>query len=376
MLNKFRGTLLGAVVGDCIGGIQETMSLPIPFAEVASRSDPLSLRSKLVRSGDRHIFRYSADTLAIFSASRTLMKVRSGEIDPSNIELEFRSNLFAALQRRSGVFKAPSTGVLAAEIEHGNSFDPSKYNFQGNCSVVRAIPCGLLDPAMAPRLAAATHTHASASDYSRYLAGMIQDTMYSKSPTLSKNSSPLTIAQALASLKAEDEEEGTEIQEAFARRIGKNASASVAVAAGYFGFLKALKLSLEDAPKFEFPKHLKELRAEDRPVNLMGNSNRLDSSRALDRESAFAYKESPVAVAINWAVSLGGDTRTNACIAGALAGGFWGEQEIPDVWRMFCEGTTEAVEISDLLHGLKKEVEHEVGENSETLGTVQHHKLH
>jgi ADP-ribosylglycohydrolase len=98
------------------------------------------------------------------------------------------------------------------------------------------------------------------------------------------------------------------------------------------------------------PAYLETLRGQDRSKNLLGNSNRLDASKAMDRETAVIENESPIAIAINWAISLGGDTRSNGCIAGALAGAYWGDEHIPDEWLIYCEGTADARLIADQLY--------------------------
>jgi len=44
-------------------------------------------------------------------------------------------------------------------------------------------------------------------------------------------------------------------------------------------------------------------------------------------------KETPFHEAMEYVLSCGGDTDTNACIVGGMLGAFWGEQEIPLEWR-------------------------------------------
>jgi hypothetical protein len=160
--------------------------------------------------------------------------------------------------------------------------------------------------------------------------------------------SRLSAVKSLAEDLNPELEETVELQEKFLRKFGSNSSAIVAISSGYFGFLRALN-SAGSKEEFKFPAYLTELRAQDRSKNLAGNSNRLDSFKSFERESATVEKESPIAVAINWAISLGGDTRSNACIAGALAGSFWGSDEIPSEWLMYCEGTSEVTDLADRL---------------------------
>jgi hypothetical protein len=156
------------------------------------------------------------------------------------------------------------------------------------------------------------------------------------------------VRELVARLSHEEDEDTDELQEAFRRRVGSNASASVSLASGFFGLLKAEHtVATQSTRSVELPPHLKELRASERSKNLLGNSNRLDSSRALEREDPVFMEDSPFVLAVNWAISLGGDTRTNACVAGALAGAHWGIETIPEVWQMYCEGVEESLALAE-----------------------------
>ena len=52
---------------------------------------------------------------------------------------------------------------------------------------------------------------------------------------------------------------------------------------------------------------------------------------------------------VTYAISLGGDTDTIACMAGALVGGYRGMQDIPKAWRDRVEGTERLQELADSL---------------------------
>jgi ADP-ribosylglycohydrolase len=86
-------------------------------------------------------------------------------------------------------------------------------------------------------------------------------------------------------------------------------------------------------------------------ANTLGNSNRLDTASLFSALTPSIEQDLPVAIAVAWAISLGGDVRSNACLAGGLAGALWGQEAIPDEWLMFSEGVDYARAVADsLLH--------------------------
>ena len=352
-MKKFRGCLQGAVIGDCIGGIHDSSGSMHTYSEIAAKADPSSLKSKLVRAGDRHVFRFSGDSIAIQCASTSILNHKS-HLDV--MKKSFQDCFSESLKSRSSLRKAVSTSMILANLEsEQEAFDPTKFNLQGNCGVVRAIPCGLVNPSLAPMFAEATHSHSNATSGALILANMISQLLQDKTDFTSLTQVHGNYHSKFAAVKLltldpnGDLEETKELQEKFQRKFGSNSSAVVAMSSGYFGFLRAMTC-YSSRESFEIPAYIKELQAKDRSRNLAGNSNRLDSSKALDRETVVIEEESPIAMAINWAISLGGDTRTNACIAGALAGTYWGDDHIPDEWRLYCEGTSEAETLAAKLY--------------------------
>ena len=361
MINRFRGSLVGAIVGDCLGGMHESSGSVHTFAEVASKSDPLSLRSKLIRAGDRHVFRYSSDSLSIIAASESILAYDKVSYD--KLRSDFQRRLVESLRHRSGSVHSLSSSMAISELSdslsRSESFEASKYDLQGNCGLVRGIPCGLSDPLLAPILAGSTHSHVSATEGAKLLGELVHWLVHkfpgSQSDLFNKYPNGIISRLQKAALLAEEvfqkdtAEDSTEFQEIFSRRIGTGAGANVALASGWFGYQCALIGAGRHVDTPSVPAHLPAIKADQRSVNLYGNSNRLDSERAFERESPFFQKESHIGNAINWAVSLGGDTRSNACIAGALSGAHWGMMEIPDIWLTFCEGVPIAIQLADQL---------------------------
>jgi poly(ADP-ribose) glycohydrolase ARH3 len=53
---------------------------------------------------------------------------------------------------------------------------------------------------------------------------------------------------------------------------------------------------------------------------------------------------------IQYAVTLGGDTDTIACMAGAIAGAYMGEEAVNKYMGKQCEGYQEIIEMADNLY--------------------------
>ncbi len=54
-----------------------------------------------------------------------------------------------------------------------------------------------------------------------------------------------------------------------------------------------------------------------------------------------------------YAMSLGGDTDTIASMAGAIAGAYWGDEQIPEEWYPVTEGVKEITKYADELYDLR-----------------------
>lgn len=66
----------------------------------------------------------------------------------------------------------------------------------------------------------------------------------------------------------------------------------------------------------------------------------------------FFQFDTPFERAIVYAVTLGGDTDTIATMAGAMAGAYYGIEDIPKHWRDICEGVDDAVAYGEKLYNM------------------------
>ena len=56
---------------------------------------------------------------------------------------------------------------------------------------------------------------------------------------------------------------------------------------------------------------------------------------------------------IEFAISIGGDTDTIACMAGAIGGGFWGIEKIPKMWQENVEAVDIVSEMAEQLSDMR-----------------------
>jgi ADP-ribosylglycohydrolase len=168
---------------------------------------------------------------------------------------------------------------------------------------------------------------------------------------------PRAIDLATKGEYTEDDDFTTDLQDRFKARFGADASSQCAFASMLFStYRTAHALPYLDTSSREYRERIEEmakagLEKEKSGVakNVMGNSNRLDSAMLFSKLTPSIEQDLPIALSIGWAISLGGDVRSNAYLAGGLSGALWGEEGIPDEWLMFCQGVDEARALADEL---------------------------
>jgi ADP-ribosylglycohydrolase len=367
-LSRVRGSIVGAIVGDCLGTVGSAD--PQPFVMVAQITDPLELNDKMVKYQDLHIYQGSADSRAILTVMDLTWKNDAADLLDSDMQARFRELLKSSLENMNDVsisLKKSLSGNFANELST-------------NCALVRAIPSAFLLKNRIKALVHATHNSNNVVEGGEILAKLIQDIAlndkpgsvecfsHEQQPGLSHNfiskfkalkslsdSIPAEVLPDKLSVKQlmaiwDEYEDSTHLQDKFHQKIrGFGADSSLSLCSAMFALDQATKMSHLDKlilSEYELknfmPSNLHVLDAKYRSKNLQANSNRLDSIKAFERENPYLVRESPFVHCINWALSLGGDGRTNACLAGALAGAKWGIEAIPEPWISYSENARAA----------------------------------
>ena len=345
-----------------------------PFALVASRIEPASLRNQIPRNGGRFLFPYGVDSLMLLAASDAVLQSYShtgASVDSGSLQGLVLEKLKAALQSQTSDSSSIKWGMGTRHVlENASSIDGTR--LRSNCGISRALVAGLVDPfVIAEPLCAATHSHPTAIEGAKTVAQAVHLALHEDRPirvsdfksSIPSYASSLAKAIDLATNKPYDGDDdfSTRLQERFVGQFGSDASSQCAVAASTFALYRTIhSLPYLDASSKEYLRRIQtvtkagEAKAKKGvAMNTLGNSNRMDTESLFSKLTPSIEQDLPVSLAVGWSISLGGDTRTNACLAGGLAGAIWGEEGIPDEWLMFCEGVDAARTVADALYSLK-----------------------
>ncbi|XP_059159988.1 ADP-ribosylhydrolase ARH3-like [Physella acuta] len=352
MLSRFKGCLVGALTGDCIGAKFEGQSyvkLRHVLEHVEKINDNrLEQKKNGTRPADVYCHTYTDDTAMLRSVAYSLLDKHS--FDARDMATRFAKEFDKEPQRGYGgnipvVFKA----LLDPNLT--DVFLPASQQFDGrgsygNGGAMRIAPAPLFTFVnndisklmhLVTDITRITHSHhlaingailqALAVDQSLRLpvsshvdADSFLDSLISKMRPVEEknlNSSPSQQTKSGKPSRALDQnptpycaklermkeflKDHSLSKSTVVDELGTDVSALGSVPAAIFAFLKS---ATQNIPKLE-------------KVNSFEKS-------------------------ILYAISLGGDTDTVATMAGAIAGAFYGLESIPEPWRYYCEGEADA----------------------------------
>lgn len=338
---------------------------PSPFASIASRIEPSSLRNQIPRNGGRFLFPMGVDSLMLTATGDILRQYADGRIQHGSISTKLLESLQLRLENQSRDSSSVTWGAGTRNALE-SQFPVSESNLRSNCGVTRALLAGLISPDdTSEPICSATHTHVTAVQGAKLIARAVEvavkeERLFSEIDVDSsmahyKKLVPKAVDLATGKEYNEEDEFTTDLQDRFRARFGLDASSQCAVASTIFALHRTVhSLPYLNAASEEYQERILTvaragMEKEKRGVamNVLGNSNRLDTALLFSKLTPSIEQDLPVAIAVGWAISLGGDVRSNACLAGGLAGALWGEQGIPDEWLMFSEGIDEARHLAD-----------------------------
>ena len=296
--DRFRGALLGALVGDALGAPFEGHSGPVPAARIhAVMSDGQELR-------------FTDDSAMTIAFAESLLEC--GDLDQDHLAATFAAHYVREPWRGYGGGTASLLQAIARG-EHWSDLAPAQFDGSGsfgNGAAMRVAPAALHvdgDHAnvvdLARRSAVVTHAHPSGIDGA--IAQAVGVAVALASPAtgggrplfaqLERALVDITFADRIATIQ--DHLDGSS-PEVVARALGTSVAADEAVPAALWAFVA----------------------------------------------HADSFHDAVVA-----AIELGGDTDTIASMAGALAGARLGASAIPEPWVARAEGAAHVVELADRL---------------------------
>ncbi|XP_031555114.1 ADP-ribose glycohydrolase ARH3-like [Actinia tenebrosa] len=322
LLDKFRGSLVGALAGDCLGSFFEGVSsIPIPIEHV---KDIISKKIEQVEPGS---ITYSDDTAMTRAICKSLIEKQG--FDDEHMAYEFSKEFFKEPNRGYGERVREVFVKLKDKVEDFRQ--PAREQFDGtgsygNGAAMRISPIALYSKDSASlieyarRSAEITHVHINGVNGAIIQAQAVFNALVIEPPNLDKNQYIDDLAEVAEILKTK-------------------------ISFPYELQLKEMKTLLSLPMEEITSQKVKET---------FGNGIRAEQAVPA-AIFAFLFKGTDsVKECIHFAISLGGDTDTIASMAGAISGAYLGLQAIPESWKEKCEASKEAIDFADKVFELRE----------------------
>ncbi|XP_042296542.1 ADP-ribose glycohydrolase ARH3 [Sceloporus undulatus] len=336
--SRFRGCLLGALLGDCLGGgfeALESVNLTelLQFARNLQPPKPDSEKETLF---------YSDDTAMTHCVVRSLLAKR--DFDEVDMAKSFAEEYKRDPDRSYGagvitVFKK----LLSPKCR--DVFEPARQQFNGK---------GSYGNGGAMRVAGIPLAYSNVQDVRKF-AKLSAELTHSNS--LGYNGA---ILQALAIHYAlQGELNRDEFLEQLIGHMedveGDDKSLADARMLGYeeLPFSKRLKKIKEFLEKSSVPRSDVVLELGNGIAALHSVPTAIYSFlRCMESQPDLPEDYNNLQQTIIYCISLGGDTDTIATMAGAIAGAYYGEEQVPQSWKHSCESHEETEKLADTLYDL------------------------
>ena len=331
LLDRFRGCMVGAVVGDCLGSPVECQFWDgIPIAQVKKLF-------KDYQGSNHEQLQYTDDTAMARQVADSIIAMRS--VDPQNLAQRFVNEYFKEPKRGYGA----SVTEVFKKLKHTQCQDPFKpaseqFNGSGsygNGAAMRVHAVGIYcyeksDESITEEVsksAKVTHTHPEAINGAVIQAACVSWALQGlKGSEIRKRAFDLcskfdkpdmddkdTYVKKVKKMDAFFEHREDDIKQMI-EVLGNDVAALGSVPTAVFAFLAGIQ----------------------------------NQSLPADLETS----ENPFERTLQFAMCFGGDADTIMSMAGALAGAYYGESGIPDYMKLISEGVDNAMRQADQLHKL------------------------
>ncbi|KAM8976234.1 ADP-ribosylhydrolase ARH3 [Pelodytes ibericus] len=336
-VSRFRGALLGALLGDCLGAMFEGQTA-VSVQAVCNYLNGLEKRS---REGEATLM-YTDDTAMARSIVESVLA--NQEFNPKDLAERFTNEYKKDPDRGYGmavvhVFEKIDSG------EYSSVFTPAMEQFDGRGSYgngaamrVVGIPLAYPNPEAIIRYAKLSGelTHASSLGYNGAILQALA-VHFAMQGEQSKDSFLQNLLSHMHNVEADD----------------KSCSDARALELGDFPYCNRLKKIKEFLERGNVSR--KEV------VRELGNGIAALESvptaiysflRCIDPVDELPQEYNSLQRTIAFCISLGGDTDTIATMAGAIAGAYHGEEQIPQSWKLCSEAYKDAELWGEMLHQL------------------------
>ncbi|XP_055335834.1 ADP-ribosylhydrolase ARH3-like [Paramacrobiotus metropolitanus] len=325
MLSQYRGCLLGALVGDCLGRVFEGARPPVQVSEIEAEI--------AARKGRKFPLPYTDDTAMCHALAASL--IRSGSFDARDMAKSF-ADKYDAEPTKKHMYAAVKIifSVWQDTNFTGDIFAPARKQFNGQGSFgngggmrIASVPlfCGnqLEKTVEIARLSTQlTHNHPLGYNGAILQALAVHLALHSDTPDAE------SLLDALIDF-ARDRLEKDEERKPYTERL------TIAKA-----LLKDPHAAQNEViKKMEHSVNMEALDAI--PMAIFCAARALQPIPGINTDNPFART-------LLYAISMGGDTDTIATMAGAIAGAWLGVHSIQ--WESFCEAPEETLKLADRLH--------------------------
>ncbi|CAL1279243.1 unnamed protein product [Larinioides sclopetarius] len=332
LLSKFRGCMIGSLIGDCLGEPFELR--PPPPKKVL-----VNFFSSLLTEGSIRKFHYTDDTSMSVSIARSL--VENKKIDPKDLAKRFTEEYFREPDLNYGTHVVAVFYALK-ETNYEDVFLPGKKQFNGSGSFGNGAPMRIAPVAL--------------FNYNKTDESLQSDVKESSRITHSHphgyNGAILQCLAVKAALKLDASNEFDPVD--FISQLEKK--------------MEAIE-SKGDSPYCESLKKIKEILRDHEDISgqeiaeCLGNDETAPGSvpaaiysflRGMKPISGFDCLN-PFVRTIYYAISIGGDTDTIAAMAGSIAGAYYGIDGIPTELQERCDFTDEIDSLAYKLYDVSQE---------------------
>ncbi|XP_021348627.1 poly(ADP-ribose) glycohydrolase ARH3-like isoform X2 [Mizuhopecten yessoensis] len=369
LLSRYRGCLAGAVIGDCVGAVFEgAWADSIAIVKIIKEDEKIREAEKRKRENENpdgevsngEIWTFTDDTAMARSVAKSLIKHNG--FNARDMARRFSEEYFNERFRGYGGSVTVVFQKLQ-ETEYENPFEPAKKQFEGqgsygNGGAMRIAPAGLFGYKdndfhrlrdLAKDITNITHSHYQAIQ-GAVLQAYAVDLALRVEGHLDADEFLNDLIKQMKLMEKETERFTKMTNEKVARDRGEERSS--ASEHPYCDKLEKIKTFL----KQEAPPSPEEIDEE-----LGTDVSALESVPAAIFAFLYATKDIPYLENRNlfektvmYAISLGGDTDTIATMAAAIAGACYGEEQLPEHWKLCCEGVDDALEDAEQLYNLSQ----------------------
>ncbi|XP_033879852.2 LOW QUALITY PROTEIN: ADP-ribosylhydrolase ARH3-like [Acipenser ruthenus] len=336
-LSRFRGALVGALLGDCVGAEFEGTE-EVPLDRVLQHLDGLEEESR----GDG-ILQYSDDTAMTRCVVQSLLS--RSEFDVSDLGRRFAEEYRRAPLRGYGagvvqVFKKLLSPRCADVLQPAREQFGGRGSF-GNGGAMRAAPIALAYPQTQDVIEfsrrCALLTHASSLGYNGAVLQALAVHFALRGALCSGGQYLELLIGEMESLEREEKalSDARELNEAdfpYCTRLRKVKE-----------MLERSDVSVEEVV-MELGNGIAALHSVPTAI--------FCALHCLSARPSLPPHYSGVQRTLAFSLALGGDTDTIATMAGAIAGAHYGMEQVPASWQRSCEGEQDAEEWGERLHKL------------------------